>query len=170
MDKKEYQANYRREHLEERRADSRNRYKEYYQRKRNERLLAARLRGPINLKDWESVIPKETNCQVCGISITFNCATGNQKAISFDHRNGGNEEIKGSPYTWLKNRKCTEINIKVWQECNFGMLCAKCNRAIPTKNRVDWLKNVIRYMGEEAKALVGPSSLPTPNPIEGERL
>lgn len=97
-----------------------------------------------NVSSWVGFIPKETNCQVCGEKIYF--SNKNIKtAIHFDHKS---EEcsIKGSPTQWLLKHHLNEKNKEIWIECNFGMLCGRCNRGLPTKNRLNWLEKINIYV------------------------
>lgn len=93
-----------------------------------------------NLKSWEGYISKVTNCQICNKKIYFN-KHNRLSAIHFDHRNI-NILIKGKPTNWLSWHKKNIDNIKIWESCNFGMLCLACNRKLPTKNRI----NIIKYL------------------------
>lgn len=97
-----------------------------------------------SLASWETIIPSRTTCGVCGKIIYFN--RGNPRnAIHFDHRHGGKEAIKGSPARFLRDRKRTPEAEKIWLSCDFGMLCEKCNRSLPTENRIDFLIKALKY-------------------------
>lgn len=116
-----------------------------------------------NFNSWSKYFPFKTNCQICNKEIFWNHESKSKNiAINFDHKNGGKEKIKGSPSKWLRLHKCTKENVKHWEDNGFGYLCQVCNKNLPTINRVEWLVKALIYMGEEAKALVSPSSLPTP--------
>jgi hypothetical protein len=95
------------------------------------------------LGSWEGFIPKETNCQICGKIIYFN-NRNHKTAIHFDHRRK-NEPIQGSPAIWLRNSKRTTEREVVWKSCDFGMLCEKCNRQLPTENRIEFLTKALAY-------------------------
>ena len=97
-----------------------------------------------NLQSWEGYIPKETGCQVCGTKIIFSSKDTNT-SIHFDHKNEYCL-IKIDPGKWLRRHKFTEENKQIWDRCDFGMLCGKCNRALPTKDRELWVGNVINYV------------------------
>lgn len=99
--------------------------------------------GNKNLNKWLSCIPKETNCEICGVRLVFNSRNSNT-SIHFDHTQE-NCDIKVSPMTWLIRRAYNEINKKIWLRCNFGWLCGKCNRALPTIGREKWLKKALQY-------------------------
>ena len=92
------------------------------------------------LKRWESFIPKIANCQICKKKIYFNNCK-ESSAIHFDHRKE-NISIKIRPTLWLKQNDNTFKNRKIWKSCDFGMLCSRCNRYLPTKNR----KNFVEYI------------------------
>ena len=92
------------------------------------------------LKTWEGYIPKETNCQICSKKIYFN-NKDRLSAIHFDHRSN-HTLIKGKPTNWLSWHKKNIKNTKIWESCNFGMLCLGCNRNLSTKNRI----NIIKYL------------------------
>ena len=124
-----------------------NKYYHKHRKKINARNLI-RIKGYYDkcLKEWLSIIPKETKCEICGKSIIFNAKDRN-KAIHFDHKMEGEEQRKISPSMWLGARKCNEKNRRIWEECCFGMLCKNCNSFLPTKNRKQFIHQVIRYMG-----------------------
>ena len=94
------------------------------------------------LKYFSSKYGDEINCQACNISLTW---FGDNQV--FDHRHGGNEVIS-SPAHWLSIHMPTKENILIWESCDFGILCNKCNRCIPTIDRINWLENVTRYIME----------------------
>lgn len=98
-----------------------------------------------SLESWVGLIPRVTSCEICGSEIFFN--NGNkEKAIHFDHRNGGLEPIKEQPTNWLQYHPRNSKNEIIWKECDFGMLCSKCNSVLPTKNRKDLLTNLVKYL------------------------
>ena len=96
------------------------------------------------LNSWIGIIPKETQCQICGKAIYFNNANKSQ-AIHFDHRSGGIETITGSPTCWLSWHMCTAKNRKIWEECRFGMLCDMCNKILPTIGREEFVSRIVKY-------------------------
>jgi hypothetical protein len=86
-----------------------------------------------NASSWEGYIPKVSNCEICNRIICFN--NGDRfEAIHFDHRVDGCV-IMRNPSDWLRRHKFTPENIKIWESCNFGKLCAWCNRMLPTQER-----------------------------------
>lgn len=102
-----------------------------------------------SMKTWEGYIPIETKCQICNKDIFFN-RRNVRTAIHFDHRSG-KEPIKGSPQVFLRNANRTPKREKIWKECNFGMLCQRCNLSLPTDNRIQFLLNALKYCGLEIK-------------------
>lgn len=98
-----------------------------------------------SLKSWETVISEKTFCQMCGRDIYFN--KGNFKnAIHFDHRNEGREVIKDNPTIWLRNHHRTLLYEKIWNSCNWGLLCSDCNRCLPSFNRKSFVINAVKYI------------------------
>ncbi len=98
-----------------------------------------------NLKSWEGLIPNKTYCQICKTKIFYN--NHNRKlAICFDHRSKTIINQKYGPTFWLGQHKRTPRNEKIWKKSNFGFLCNKCNSFLPTKNRIEYLKKVIKYV------------------------
>ena len=87
----------------------------------------------------------EPTCQVCSKQLTWDIGD-KLSIVNFDHRHGGNEVIRCSPSHWWKRRPCSPENVRIWQDCDFGILCHNCNRALPTKNRLAWIQSVVKYM------------------------
>lgn len=100
-------------------------------------------RTEIFLQTWKDYIPKETNCEICGKKIYFS-KVEKKEMIHLDHKND-HIPIK-SPRSWLKSHKLTFENQKIWGECDFGMLCSRCNRFLPTKNREEFIGNAVKYV------------------------
>lgn len=118
--------------------------KEYYIKNKEKIKKRVHEKADNNLKSWELIIPKETNCQICGKKIYFR--NYNRKiAIRFDHRHE-NEPIKGKPCEWLRYHSYTYENNKIWKSCNFGMLCFECNIFLPLINRKDFIINIVKYV------------------------
>lgn len=98
-----------------------------------------------NRKSWEGFIHKKTKCQICSKTIYFNQKEkGINNTINFDHK----EEaiLIKEPTHWLDAHFCTLKNQKIWKSCNFGILCGKCNRALLTENREQFIKNAVKYV------------------------
>lgn len=116
-------------------------------------LISAKKWNIECLKSWEGLIPKEYNCMICGREIYFN-KENRLKAINFDHRMEGGEDIKGSPAQWLSKHRRNSKNEIVWKNCRFGMLCLNCNTRLPTKNRKEWMESACRYVfGDDGRVL-----------------
>lgn len=117
------------------------RYCEINRDHRNEMILNYQKR---NLDSWRPYFDKRVSCEICGRKVKFSSGVS-RDSIHFDHRNGGNEAIKGIPMTWFRGHLRTDKNEKILESCNFGILCFRCNKFLPTKDRGKWLKNVNRY-------------------------
>lgn len=100
-----------------------------------------------NANSWAEIIPRETECQLCEEKIYFMNRNG-KKAIHFDHRLEGCL-IDISPTQWLLKHPFNEKHKEIWVKCDFGMLCGRCNRGIPTKNRLRWLEKLNSYVKGE---------------------
>lgn len=118
--------------------------KEYYIKNKSEILKQQKEHRKNNLKSWEGFISLRNNCQICGKEIYFNKRNRNN-AIHFDHKSE-NVPIKINPSEWLIIHKKTSKTQKIWESCNFGVLCSKCNSSLPTKNRRQFVINSIRYI------------------------
>jgi hypothetical protein len=120
-------------------------YKKRYYRLNKDRLntQTANLRKK-RFKEWETYIPKITNCEICGKKIYLG-SRDRIKSIHFDHKKDG-LVIKESPSGWLGSNKPTPEKLKIWKSCDFGMLCHGCNKFLPTKNRKEFIDKVIRYV------------------------
>lgn len=98
------------------------------------------------VKSWAEYIPESTRCQVCGKIIFFKNHP-RKETIHFDHKHD-TCAIKITPATWMLRKVRTEANQKIWDSCDFGMLCLDCNKRLPTKNRKEWLEKVIAYVNK----------------------
>jgi len=117
-----------------------------YQRNKEQYRLSNRKRQISYTNSWSEYLPEKANCGVCGKELFYR-GTGKNDTIHFDHTQ---EEcaIKTNPSNFLMSRKCTPENIKIWESCNFGILCHWCNLYIPTKNRKEWLSKVTAYINK----------------------
>lgn len=97
------------------------------------------------LRTWEGYIPKKTICPICRKEIFFN-KRNKANAIHFDHKDNKKILIKEGPTTWLMSHVRNSINRKIWESCNFGMLCGRCNGFLPTKDRKKFVKRIIKYV------------------------
>jgi hypothetical protein len=118
--------------------------KEYNKKNHRRRHLVRKLRLEKNMKSWESFIPLITNCQICGKEIYFNRKII-QDCICFDHKHE-NCAIKTNPSYWLPLHPRTPENQKIWESCDFGMLCNRCSCNLPTKNRKEVVTNINQYV------------------------
>ena len=84
-------------------------------------------------------------CTICNKILTWEIKDKIKKA-HFDHRHGGSEAIAMSPSTWYQARFCTKENIRIFESCDFGILCVRCNSNIPTKDRKEWLQKITKYI------------------------
>lgn len=98
-----------------------------------------------NKNSWSCYFPKEMECEVCSATVFFSSGIA-RNSVHFDHRKECS--IKVSPTIWLVNHKFTEENLKIWESCDFGILCISCNILLPTKNRKDWLMRITRYINK----------------------
>ncbi len=99
----------------------------------------------LRINSWveKNVILKDTNCEICNKIIYFK-GHPRKETIHFDHKNE-NCTIKVNPSTFLQSKFANEKNIKLWEDSDFGLLCASCNKGLPTKNRIEWLKKALDY-------------------------
>jgi hypothetical protein len=100
------------------------------------------------MEDWSQFFELEygmdPSCQVCSSSLSYH-RDDDLPTVVFDHR-CGDETIKGSPSAFCRTHPCIEQHQVTWRSCDFGILCRKCNAALPTNGRQEWLDGVIRYM------------------------
>jgi hypothetical protein len=119
--------------------------KKQYQKKYRKNLNKYQSKFYIkNLEEWKEYFIKFVKCEICGKSISFNSGSI-KKSIHFDHRMGGVESIKGSPTFWLYRHRRNKKNETIWNSCNFGKLCYRCNKFLPTVDREKWLKKALKY-------------------------
>ena len=156
-------------------SESRRAYKREYYHRNKERIAKLRAASYLNhkedysrrwhewrdqnVKSWEGFFPIVTPCQMCGVPIRYNCKDTN-KSIHFDHTRE-DVPIKIRPSSWLVRNRRTPENEAIWKSCNFGMLCGRCNRRLPTAGREQFIKDVVRYWGHcrtnAEKVLIGRS-------------
>jgi len=125
-----------------------NKIKEQSKRYYNKNKILLNQKSRINrskyLNSWLSVIPSVTKCEVCGKEIYF--ASGNQKnSIHFDHK-APNNIIGKRPTPWLANNKWSREKELIWRSCDFGCLCFRCNKYLPTRGRKEFIKMAFRYV------------------------
>ena len=103
-----------------------------------------------NRKNWHDYFKKRygesPSCQICGKKLIWS-SNKRTDVVYFDHRHDGNETIKTTPCCWWANRNCNEINIATWEQCDFGILCSKCNHKLPTnrKEREETISIILYY-------------------------
>lgn len=120
-------------------------YKEYHKQNKDKANKAQRERNLNIKKSWEGYIPKKTKCQVCSKAIYFNHRGKQDISIFFDHRHE-NEPIKENPTHWLRIHLFSPENKKIWDQCDFGRLCRKCNSLLRTTNRKQFIIGAIKYI------------------------
>jgi hypothetical protein len=155
---REYRIKHYYKDLDNSRREGRLKYHRLYQKNREYYLLRQRIYRKNNrlkmnayqkkirercLKSWEGYIPKKTNCEICGKEIFFN-NHNRTNAIHFDHRKEGCI-IKSIPIIWLRSHINNNKNRKIWESCNFGKLCKRCNAYLPTKNRQFFIHRLNLY-------------------------
>ena len=123
--------------------------KDYYLKNREKELKRVRDIATKNMESWVGVIPKKTKCSICGKELFFN-KSDRDNAIHFDHKKPNNL-IKSCPTAWLRRNEMNSFTKSIWEKCDFGILCRKCNLLLPTKNRKEWLDKVINYIKEVEK-------------------
>lgn len=95
---------------------------------------------------WIGHIPQKAKCGVCG-KVLFFKGHSQKETIHFDHRKE-NCAIKCKLSNWLMSNFRTPKNQRIWDSCDFGILCHWCNMFIPTKNRKEWLRKVAKYVNK----------------------
>lgn len=86
-------------------------------------------------------------CQVCGKVLNWKFKSRSTSPV-FDHRMNGSELIATPPAHFYRTHPCTTQHKETWVKSNFGCLCNECNTRLPTRNRADWVNNVMRYLQE----------------------
>lgn len=105
--------------------------------------------GIKNRDNWAEYFTKRygghPECELCGKQLEWTGRSGN--FVTFDHRNGGEEYIKLGPSSW-KSQVFSLKNIKLWESCDFGILCTRCNSNLPTNliKRRERLTRFITYL------------------------
>lgn len=99
------------------------------------------------IKSWLPYLPQQPKCEVCSKSLKYFSRQRNQ-IVHFDHKTD-KIPIKTIPNQWLIHHKPTLENIKIWKNCNFGILCSYCNEFLPTKNRKKWLQQITKYISKD---------------------
>ena len=114
--------------------------KEYYSKHKVKRKIDRQK----NLDHWRKFFKKDLHCEICNRKLFFSTRT-RKTSVCFDHRGGGREAIKRKPASWLADNKRTKKTEDIWESCNFGVLCSRCNQFLPTKNRIEFLEKALEY-------------------------
>lgn len=154
MTRKEYAKEYYKKNKERREAynyKNRERIKERRAKYnlKNKKMIALLLKNRriARINSWRGYIPQEANCEVCGKKIFFK-GHSLKETIHFDHKHE-NCVIQKIPAIWMSQHFRTEENQKIWESCEFGYLCARCNLGLPTKNRKEWIRKVVEYVNKK---------------------
>ena len=126
--------------------------KRHYQRHKTQYHARSNKRRNSCRESWIGFMPIETYCEVCEKKIYFNGKI-RANAIFFDHKRI-DVPIKEYPSHWLASHYRTPENERIWKECNFGMLCRKCNLILPLKNRKEYIEHLINYLRKTEGILV----------------
>lgn len=88
-------------------------------------------------------------CECCGRDLKFTSYRKGydpNNTVNWDHR-FGDESIKVPPSEWLIRHPCNHTNKKIWNECDFGVLCRRCNTNLGSpQERLIRVKNFSRYI------------------------
>lgn len=95
-------------------------------------------------KRWTKYLPKNPKCEICRKKLYY-FSEKKSKRVHFDHPQD-NLPIKYQPTTWLRGYNPSFKNRKIWNSCDFGILCAGCNGFLPTKNRIQWIEKINKYI------------------------
>jgi hypothetical protein len=99
-----------------------------------------------NRNNWlEYLLSKNPSpkCEVCGKELKY---FDGKDGIHFDHRENGNESIQHHPSSWMGRHPLNKNNIEKFESCNFGILCIRCNRILPTIGRQSFMRRLIKYV------------------------
>lgn len=93
------------------------------------------------------------HCEICGKKLRWQSSHVSE-TVHFDHKIG-NEPWKSGPQSFYSNRPCNKTNKDIWDQCDFGVLCLKCNGSLVTKKRKLWLIKACKYSGVSPEDLKG---------------
>jgi hypothetical protein len=88
---------------------------------------------------------KNPNCQICQRQLFWQ-HENHSKRVCLDHRHGDETIIAKSPRTWIQNKPCNANNIRIFESCDFGLLCNNCNAMLPTYDRRAYCAKLINYL------------------------
>ena len=126
----------------------------YYERNREAVKQRTTLAQTNRLAAWveyfKSIHGDNLACECCGISLAWpGSSTDKTNIVHFDHRHGGIASVKKSPTKWIRSRWPTDDNKRIFDACDFGLLCNRCNRCLPTERRGEWLLQALEYHGKK---------------------
>ena len=142
--RKEYLKKYRKEHKEK--ADE---YRKKYQKKNKKKMNEYQSRVRFEKRSqWKEYFKwrygHKPQCSICGKSLKWSSDKISER-VNFDHRHG-KEPIKCSPQHWTASAPLSDKNIRLWNKCDFGILCCSCNNSLKTQNRKEYVKNIVKYV------------------------
>lgn len=125
--------------------------REYLKRNREKANRWAKKTRERFRREWANFFQSiygDPTCQLCGYPLTYIGST-QIDGIHWDHRNGGRATIKCTS-RFIRSHACNSENQRLWLSCDFGMLCWKCNRILPTDltARKQFIRNLIKYQEE----------------------
>ena len=110
-----------------------------------------RARARKYISEWKNHFSAGFVCSVCGKNLEF--ASNNKNlSVRFDHRNDKSISVNGSPKNFFYKRGVSKENVDKWNSYDFGILCHVCNSRLPTKGRIEFLRNALRYALESQGA------------------
>lgn len=98
-------------------------------------------------KEWKRYFQNKFGdpfCECCHKALLWPGSENKLDTVHFDHRRG-DEMIKQSPAFWTRDHAVTLENIAIFESCDFGILCNRCNMLLPTDNRLEWLEKATEY-------------------------
>ncbi len=96
--------------------------------------------------EWKLYFNKinpEPKCEICQKDLQY-FSGKNFTSVNFDHRK--ETKIIVNPCQWLTSHHPIKKYIKIWEDSDFGILCLICNKMLPTKDRLEWIKAVLKYI------------------------
>lgn len=87
------------------------------------------------------------HCEICNkVLLWINDQNNMVDTVNFDHRHNGQENIITNPKQWINIRPCNDKNKKIFESCDFGILCISCNASLPTLDCEQWVRDVVKYV------------------------
>jgi len=92
---------------------------------------------------WEPTILEiyeEFRCQCCGVKLKWYLSGDGSDAVHFDHRVG--DEPINKPANFIKTTTPTDEKIALFESCDFGMVCRRCNKLLgpPEGRKERWIQ------------------------------